>query len=364
MPQLEDLGWDAGFQQSFSALAPQDLEPARVVTEHRDTFVVHTGDGEYRAAPAGRLRHAIEAGEAPHPAVGDWVAVRARRAEAAATIHAVLPRRTAVGRQAAGRPTGEQVLAANVDVLFVVTALDGDFNPRRIERYLTLVWDSGALPVVLLTKTDRCDDVEAHRAQTAAVAPGVTIHAISALAGQGLESVRAILQPGRTGALLGSSGVGKSTLVNALVGSHRLPVGEVRADDGRGRHTTVARQLIAIPGGGMLIDTPGLRELQLWSGEEAIDRVFEDIEEFSGACRFEDCRHESEPGCAVQDAVRDGRLDRERLASRRKLERELEFEASKRDAELRASRSRKVRQMHRQLNTFLEQRRRVRGGES
>jgi ribosome biogenesis GTPase len=352
---LEEFGWDADWQASWTAAPRDGLEPARVVAEHRDACIVQTAAGTRRAEWSGRLRHALAGGEGLHPTAGDWVAVETRPG-GGATLHDVLPRRTRIARQDVGKRTAEHVLAANVDVLFVMTGLDADFNLRRVERALTLVGECGAEPVVLLTKADVCDRLEEQLAAARAAAGAVPVFAISAVANHGLEPVREALGRGRTGALLGSSGVGKSTLANALLGTTQQAVREVRAADGRGKHTTVTRQLLQLPGGGLLLDTPGLRLLRLWDGEEALDRVFDEFDPVAAGCRFADCRHESEPGCAVQAALATGALDPERLASRRKLGRELEHLAAKRDASQRAARNREVRRLHRAYNALQKQR--------
>ena len=269
---LESLGWDASFADEFLPFEHDGLAPARVAVEHRSEYVVYSQHGELRAELTGRLRHDDE-----HPAVGDWVAVAARADEGRATIHAVLPRRSAFVRKVAWAETKPQVVAANVDVAFVVAGLDLNFNVRRIERYLTLAWESGAQPVVLLTKADLCDDVESRVYEVESVAFGVPVHAVSAPHGDGVDTVRSYVPPGRTAALLGSSGVGKSTLVNALVGAELLAVREIR-EDGRGRHTTSHRQLVPLPEGGLVLDTPGMRELQLWDADSGIEAAFQDLE--------------------------------------------------------------------------------------
>ena len=318
--QLSKLGWTPAWQSAFDPIDRADLEPARVVEEQRGLFTVVTAAGPVAAGISGRLRHETQ-DRRERPAVGDFVAVF--RTPDRATIHRVLPRRTAVVRKVAadGVATG-QVVAANVDTVFVVTSLNRDFNPRRLERYLAVVWDSGADPVVLLTKSDLAAEPSAYAAEAEAVAPGVPVHVLSALHGQGVDGVRAYLDPGKTVALIGSSGVGKSTLLNALAGSVLQRVQEVRADDERGRHTTTARQLVRLPCGALVVDTPGLREVALWDAAGLGD-AFADVEELARACRFRDCIHEREPGCAVRRAVREGRLHQERLASYKKLQREL-----------------------------------------
>ena len=307
-----------------------------MAVEHRSEYVIYTEHGELRAELAGRLRHGDE-----HPAVGDWVAVALRPSEGRATIHAVLPRRSAFTRKVAWSETKPQVVAANVDVVFVVCGLDANYNVRRIERYLTLAWESGAQPVVLLTKADLCDDVDPRVFEVESIAFGVPVHAVSAPHGDGLETVRSYVPAGRTAALLGSSGVGKSTLVNALVGEELLATQGLR-DDGRGRHTTSHRQLVPLPEGGLVLDTPGMRELQLWDADEGMQAAFADVDALAAQCRFADCAHREEPGCAVRAALAGGTLDVERFESWGKLQRELERLARKQDARAR-SESRKER---------------------
>ena len=330
---LESLGWDESYVDAFRPFEQDGLAPARVAVEHRSEYVVYSQQGELRAELAGRLRHSGE-----HPAVGDWVAVAARADEGRARIEALLPRRTAFVRKASsaeGRETQGQVVAANVDVVFVVCGLDLNYNVRRVERYLTLAWESGAQPVVLLTKADLCDDVESRTWEIESVAFGIPVHAVSAPRGDGVETVRSYVPAGRTAALLGSSGVGKSTLVNALVGEEVLATREIR-EDGRGRHTTTHRQLVPLPDGGLVLDTPGMRELQLWDAEGGLESAFQDVEELAARCRFADCAHRREPGCAVRAALASGTLDLERFESWRKLQRELERLARKQDARARS----------------------------
>jgi ribosome biogenesis GTPase / thiamine phosphate phosphatase len=326
---LESLGWDASYAEAFQPHEQDGLAPARVAVEHRSEYVVYSALGELRAEAAGRLRF-----DGEHPAVGDWVAISPRPGEERATIQAVLPRRTAFVRKAPWLETKAQVVAANVDVVFVVCGLDGNYNIRRIERYITLAWESGAEPVVLLTKADLCDDVDSHRWEVEAVAIGVPVYAVSAPTGEGLEAVASHLGEGRTAALLGSSGVGKSTLVNVLAGDELLATKEVRAGDGRGRHTTTHRQLVVLPQGGVMLDTPGMRELQLWDADDGLSTAFAEIDELAGQCRFSDCAHNGEPGCAVRSALADGSLERERFDSWRKLQRELEGLRIRQDARL------------------------------
>ncbi len=317
---LKDLGWNPFFAQHFEA--HKELVPARVACQHRDLYVVYSEAGELTAEVLGKWRHTARS-PAEFPAVGDWVGV-ARREEDKATIHALLPRRSKFTRQVAGFRTDEQVIAANIDTLFLVNGLDGDFNLRRLERYLTLAWDSGAAPVIVLNKADQCPEVEERVAEVEGIAFGVPIHPVSALEGQGLEALSPYLGAGRTVAVVGSSGVGKSTLTNSLLGQQRLKVTAVREDDSRGRHTTSHRELVLLAQGGLIVDTPGMRELQLWADEEDLSEGFGDVEELATRCRFGDCRHQREPGCAVRAAVNQGKLDEGRLESYFKLKREIE----------------------------------------
>jgi ribosome biogenesis GTPase len=321
-PGLRAIGFVGPVAESFAAFAGQGLVPGRVVAGHTGLLRVRTEEGEALAEVAGSLRHKAR-GPEERPAVGDWVAVRPPKPGHRAVVQAVLPRRTAFVRRAAGRRDVAQVLAANVDTVFLVMGLDGDFSLRRIERALVLAWESGADPVVLLNKADVCDDVPARRAAVEAVAPGVPVLAIAARPGEGLDSLAPWLAPGRTVALLGSSGVGKSTIVNRLLGREKQRTREVLEAGERGRHTTTHRELVPLPGGALLLDTPGLREIQLWSDETGLQAAFFDVHELSSGCRFTDCRHGTEPGCAVRAAVGEGRLDPARLDSFHKLQAEL-----------------------------------------
>jgi ribosome biogenesis GTPase / thiamine phosphate phosphatase len=319
---LAELGWSDRLSTEFEQHAGDGLVPARVAVQHRGAYTVYATGGELRATVAGRLEH-VAAGAGDLPAVGDWVAVAARPGEGTATIQAVLPRRTKFSRKVTLGAAEEQVLAANVDTVFLLTSLNEDLNLRRLERYLALAWESGAQPVVVLTKTDLSHEVESQTLLVESIAYGVPVHAISSLTGDGLDLVRSYLRPGTTVALLGSSGVGKSTLVNTLVGEELLAVNAIRESDGEGRHTTTARQLIVLPEGGLVIDTPGMRELQLWESSDGLGETFGDVEELAAQCRFSDCAHRTEPGCAVQAALEAGTLDYGRWASYKKLQREL-----------------------------------------
>lgn len=326
---LAELGWDAQWADVFAPHAERGLVPGRVAIEFNHIYRVYAATGELRAEQAGRVRHRAE-GRRDLAAVGDWVAIRPSGEERSGTIDAVLPRRSRFSRKVAGALTEEQVVAANIDAVFLVMGLDHDYNPRRLERYLLLAYESGATPVVILSKADLVDHVEALVNEVKALAPGTPVHALSARTSTGLAVVSSYLGQGRTGALLGSSGVGKSTLINALVGAELLPTREVRAHDSRGRHTTRHRQLILLPGGGLLIDTPGMRELQLWVAD-GVSETFDDIESLAASCHFTDCRHRDEPRCAVKTAVADGRLAASRLASYHKLQDELRDLEARRD---------------------------------
>jgi ribosome biogenesis GTPase / thiamine phosphate phosphatase len=335
---LEHLGWNSRLEASFAPHQILGLDPARVAREDRGRYSILDPAGERRAEVSGRFRHEAR-GRSDYPAVGDWVAVRAPAGDGPAIIHALLPRAGAFVRKTAGEVTEEQIVAANVDVVLVVMGLDEDYNPRRLERYLAASWESGAQPVVVLNKSDLAQDLEGSKAEVESMAPGVPVIATNALDRAGIEDLEAWLAPGRTMALLGSSGVGKSTLVNALLGEERQLVGEVRAADSRGRHTTTWRKLIPMPGGAVLIDTPGMRELQLWGDAQDVSAAFADVEGLATTCRFRDCRHEREPGCAVIAAVETGALERERFESWRKLQRELAWLAARQDQRLAAERN-------------------------
>lgn len=322
--RLDRYGWDDGWATAFEPFANDGLLPARVAIQHRATYHVCAAHRELEAVLAGRLRHRAEAGEELLPAVGDWVAVRPPNAVGGRTaVLAVLPRRSAFIRKEAGRGGRDQVLAANVDTVFLMSALGADLNPRRLERYLTLAWESGARPVIVLGKADLVGDVDGVLDRVRQLAFDVPIHVVSSVTGQGFDELRPYLSGNRTIAVLGSSGVGKSTLINALAGRELLETGEVRAGDEKGRHTTTRRELVVLPGGGVIVDTPGLRELQLSEAGEGLREAFEDVETLAAGCRFLDCTHASEPGCAVRQAVEDGRLDGARLQSYQKLQREL-----------------------------------------
>ena len=315
---LAPLGWDAEFAAAFGALNDAALVPARVGIEHNHIYRVFTAEGERMAQAAGRLKHEAT-GQDQLPAVGDWVAVALNETDNTATIRSILPRRSSFSRKAAGDPTKRQVVAANIDFVLVVAGLDRDFNPRRIARYLVAAAESGARPVVVLNKRDLRKDLDAAFGEVRDAAPSVPIHATCGKTGAGVDQLETYLAPGRTVALLGSSGAGKSTLINRLLGEERQRTQPVRHTDQRGRHTTIHRELITCPGGGIIIDTPGMRELQIWDSDRALEDAFTDIDELASECRFRDCRHVTEPGCAVHNAVEEGKLNSARLNQYRRL---------------------------------------------
>jgi ribosome biogenesis GTPase len=325
---LRALGWSAELADNLE----QGLAAGRVAAAHRGAFDVATAHGNVRARLPGKLLH-----DGVDVAVGDWVGI------AGAIIRSVLPRRSAIVRKAAGLTAVPQTLAANVDVAFIVSSLGPDLEPRRIERYLVTIWESGAAPEIVLTKADRMDDPWDLVANVEAVAIGVPVHVVSALTGDGCDALRARISSGATAVLLGSSGVGKSTLVNRFAGRELMAVNETRVDDDEGRHTTTHRELFVLPGGGVVVDTPGLRELQLWDGGSsgAVEAAFEDIEELARQCRFSDCSHNTEPDCAVKTALQTGELSSDRHRSWLKLQRELRAIAIRTDARLRREEKRK-----------------------
>lgn len=342
--QLSALGFGPFFEGQLSPSEHPAAIPARIAAEHRGGYVVWSASGAGRARLAGKLRAQLAGGELP--AVGDWVALKGVPGpDRTAVIERVLARRTVFTRGAAGRTGRTQTVAANVDIVFAVCGLDADFNVRRIERYLARIWSSGAQPAVILNKTDLCENTAARLAEVESVCRAVPVHVTSALRSEGLAAVRARIPDGLTAAFVGSSGAGKSTLINALIGEERMPTGAVRARDGRGCHVTTHRQLVLLAGGGLLLDTPGMRELQLVD-EDGLDSVFDDVAALAARCRFRDCRHETEPGCAVKEALKAGDLAADRLEHYRKLEREAQAYERRHDERLRRQSERVWGQLH------------------
>jgi ribosome biogenesis GTPase len=348
---LDSLGWTPALAAAFTPHAEAGLVAGRVGGDHRGRFVVYLERGERLAVPSGRLRRSD-----PHdwPAVGDWVACRLPRGDGPTVVHAVLPRTSAFWRDAADLARRDaaglrgQVVAANVDVVLVVSSLAGDLSLRRLERYLTSAASSGARPAIVLTKTDLCDDVDDRILEVERIAPGMPIVPVSNLTGEGVDAVRALVEPKRTAVLVGSSGVGKSTLLNRLMGAELQAVGSVRSD-GRGRHTTTHRELFLLPRGGLLLDTPGMRVLGLWDATDGLSETFADVERLAARCRFSDCAHAGEPGCAVQAALASGALDSSRFESHRRLQREAAFQERRDDKLARAEERRRHRVVNREL---------------
>lgn len=345
---LELLGWNDAFAREMEKYREEGYRPGRIALEHKHLYRVYTEEGEMLAEVSGKLRHQAE-GRGDFPAVGDWVALSPRPEEGKATIHGVLPRQSKFSRKVAGSVVEEQIVAANITTVFLVNALNKDYNLRRLERYLLLAWESGAEPVIVLSKSDLCGDVEGQVALTEAVACGVTIIPVSSETGEGLDLLLRYVGAGATVALLGSSGAGKSTLINKLYGVDILQTGSIREDDSRGRHTTTHRELVILPEGGMLIDTPGMRELQLWDAEDGFGESFADIEALASSCRFPDCRHHTEPGCAIKEALRSGSMDQSRYDNYVKLQREMAYLVRKEDKALQSAQKNKWKKINKQM---------------
>jgi ribosome biogenesis GTPase / thiamine phosphate phosphatase len=350
---LESIGADVSVHRLFQPYAARGLLLARVAVSQRDRYQLLTEAGELTAEASGSLWYRTP-NPASMPVTGDWVATRVV-GQFQAIVEAVLPRKTVFSRRAVGRREDEQPVAANVDLVFLVCGLDGDFNVRRLERYLALASESGAEAVVVLNKADLCPDLEKRLAETAAAARGAPIIPATTKTPGGLDGIRAFLAYGRTVALLGSSGVGKSAIVNCLLGEQRFRTNEVRESDSRGRHTTTRGELIPLVGGGALIDTPGMRELQLWAGPASVDRTFDEVAEIASACRFRDCGHAGEDGCAVARAIAEGVVSEERWKSYRKLIAEAKRHAEITDRIAAAESKRRVKAIHKRMRAFYRQ---------
>lgn len=346
--QLSSLGWNSVFAEYFASYPQAGYTVGRVGLVHQHLYTLYTEFGELAAEVTGKLRYHAT-GMQDFPAVGDWVVIQARVEEKTATIYEILPRQSKFSRKIAGAKTEEQIIATNINTAFLMSGLDSDFNLRRIERYLILAWESGAKPVIVLNKADVCPDVEQCVLDVEAIAPLVPIVVLSALNQQGLETIQPYLQPGQTVTLIGSSGVGKSTLTNQLVGKPLQKVQSVRHSDSRGRHTTTHRELLILPNGALLIDTPGMRELQVWANDSGLQETFADIETLAQQCRFRDCQHHREPGCAVQQAIEDGILNIKRFRSYQKLQQELHYLNRKQDQKAYLEEKAKWKQIHKAL---------------
>ncbi len=321
---LQALGWNPFFEKSFYIYSGKSLIPGRISAEHKERYELFTEHGACWAETTGRFRYFAES-RSEFPAVGDWVAAEYFPDNHIAMIHHILPRKNRFSRKTAGVRTEEQILAANIDRIFIVTGLDHDFNLRRIERYLILARESGTEPVVLLNKLDLCSDVDYKRLELKSISAHTPVHVLSAKLKNGVDMLKNFLRDNETSAFIGSSGVGKSTIINRLIGEDVQLTQTVSGFMDKGRHTTVRRELLILPGGGLLIDTPGLREIQLWSGEESLSDIFEDIAQIATQCRFRDCSHGKEPECAIQAALSEGSLDERRFLNYIKMQREIRF---------------------------------------
>ena len=327
---LIDLGWNDFFKAHFESTETKDVLPARIAVQQKDRFIIFCEKGEFQSEVSGKFRHKALS-KAEYPTVGDWVAITIKPDGDGAVIHSLFPRKSKFSRKAvlAGGPkygdgkTEEQVLSANIDTAFIVSGLDGEYNLRRLERYISVAWDSGTSPVVLLNKSDLCGDVDRIASEVESTVIGVPVHSVSAIIKESLEILKDYLGKGKTVSFLGSSGVGKSTIINSLLGYDRQKTNEVRESDRRGRHTTTYRELIVLPDGGILIDTPGMREIEIWGDQNGLSKAFDDIEELADQCRFNDCVHGNEPGCAVKKALDNGDLDADRYQNYLKLQKEL-----------------------------------------
>ncbi len=334
MKTIKHYGWNDSWETKWNEQIRSEkrgkMVAGRVLLEHKLMYRVVTDQGEWLGTLSGNFKHNAQQ-RRDYPAVGDWVGIEQMPGEEKGIIHSILPRNSLFSRKVAGDTTVEQIVAVNVDYVLLVMSLNLDFNLRRLERYMIAAWDSGANPVIVLTKKDLCNDPEIYIEQAEAIAFGVPIYVVSSVTGEGITELQNLLKEGKTAALLGSSGVGKSSLTNALCGEDVMNVQTIREDDDKGRHTTTHRELFHMPCGGLLIDTPGMREFQLWDNSESLDAGFKDVEQIAETCRFNDCQHNGQPGCAIEEALKNGSLSRERYASYEKLKKELAFMERKAD---------------------------------
>lgn len=344
MKKLNEYGWNTFHETNWNEMK-NDLKinkcvPGRVVLEHKRMYRVVTSEGTWLAVCSGSMQYDAEE-RRDYPAVGDWVAIENMPGEERGIIHSIFPRTSLFSRKVAGYTIAEQIIAVNVDIVFLVMSMNQDFNARRLERYLVAAYDSGAKPVIVLTKKDLCEDPSYYLNEAQEIAIGEEVFTVNNITGEGIEALTSLLEDGKTAALLGSSGVGKSSLTNVICGGDSMAIQDIREDDAKGRHTTTHRELIKIPTGGVLIDTPGMREFQLWDNSESLDSGFKDIETLAHACKFNDCQHNNEPGCAVQEALATGALLESRYVSYLKLQKELAFLDRKMDRSAQAEEQKK-----------------------
>jgi len=356
--ELHKLGFTNSINVDFQQYRADNCFPARVTREDKELYHLISEYGECKARISGKFRF-NSSGFGDFPVVGDWVVVKKHKRDEFGQINAVLPRKSSFSRKAVLRPgkTDRQVLAANIDFIFIVTSLDTDFNPRRIERYISISWDSGASPIIILNKSDLCDDIEEKEKIVGEIAFGVPCHSISAKDNLGLDCFAEYLQTGKTGVLLGSSGVGKSSIINALLNTDELKTGNVRSFDNKGRHTTTWREMIVLPQNGILIDTPGMREIQAWDDDQGIGRTFDDIDQLATQCKFNDCNHSSEPGCAILASIENGELDEKRFKSYLKLQREADYMRRQTDQKARITEQNKWKQITKQIRKYYKNKR-------